>query len=53
MNVYVCVCVWSVYHMCESTHKGLKRAPESLELELQIVMICLVWTLGAELKCSV
>lgn len=44
--VYVCVCLY--LHVGADALGGQKRATNPLELELQAVMSCLTWVLGAE-----
>ena len=45
------ICVWFM-HKSAGTHKNQKRAPDTLELELQVAVGCLTWELGPELKPS-
>lgn len=43
-----------VYAMYMGTHRGQKRTPDALELELKGIMNCLTWVLGTELEtCKV
>ena len=44
MCVHACV---YVHHVQESAYKAQKRASDSLEMELQMVM-AVIWVLGAE-----
>ena len=58
--VFLCVCVCVCVCMCAcvhvyigaDTHRALKRAPDSLELELQVVVSHLMWVLGMESRSS-
>jgi len=40
-SILLCLC---------GAHKGQKRASDLLELELQVVVGCLMWVLGTELR---
>ena len=46
----VCVCMCACVHVYigADAHRALKRAPDSLELELQVVVSHLMWMLGME-----
>lgn len=52
---FMCVCVLSacVYtHVCADAHRGLKRAPDALELELRKLGAVWCLVLGNELQAS-
>lgn len=40
--VYICVCVWVCAHVC-SALGGQKEALDPLELELEVIVGCLMW----------
>ena len=46
---FICLCIY--VHAC-GTYRGQKRISDPLELELQVVMSCLIWVQGTEIKPS-
>lgn len=49
----LCVCAVSVYvHKSAGAHQGQKRVLDPPKLELQVIVRCQAWVLGAELRSS-
>lgn len=48
----VCVCVSVYVRESAGAHQGQKRVLDPLKLELQVIVCCQAWVLGAELKSS-
>lgn len=51
MYLCMCVCVWYV-DVGAGIHRGQRRAPDSMELELQACVSCLMWVLGIKFPAS-
>lgn len=49
--VHICVFVY-ICHICVGVNGGQKRTSSSLELELYVIVSCLVWVLGNKLGSS-
>lgn len=49
-GVYICV---QIVCVSAGAHNSQKRAPDLLQLELQVPVGCMAWVQGAELQSSV
>lgn len=51
--LFICMCLWLlVRHVHADALRGHKRVSYSLKLELQMVVRCLIWVLGTELRSA-